>query len=89
MKSITKNELTEFIKKQIEKECNVPYVEIDVRKEFADYNLDSFQAVYIMDQLEKYLETELSPLYFFDNPTIDSFCSFIFDNILNKQSPAL
>jgi acyl carrier protein len=86
MKSITKSELTEFLKKQVVLECGVPYDEVDINKEFVDFRMDSVSAVFIMDRLEKYLEVELSPLYFWDNPTIDSFTTFLMEKVVTKNA---
>lgn len=85
MKKITKDELTKFLKREISTECNVPLEKIDNDSNFINFNMDSLKAVFIMDQLEKYLETDLSPLYFWDNPTIDSFTSFLMENVINKS----
>jgi acyl carrier protein len=77
MKNITKSEIVEFLKHQVVKECEVPYPEVDVHVEFVTFRMDSLKAVYIMDRLEKFVGVELSPLYFWDNPTIDSLAGFI------------
>jgi acyl carrier protein len=47
--------------------------------------MDSMQAVAIMEKLENFLETELSALYFWEYPTIDSFSNFIYMNVLAKK----
>jgi acyl carrier protein len=85
MKKITKDELVEFLKDHISHECSVPRHQIDLHTEFINYNMDSVKAVFIMDQLEKHLETELSPLYFWDNPTIESFSTFIVTEVLKDS----
>jgi acyl carrier protein len=82
MKIITKRELTEFIKDCVSNECDMPRDQIDVHTEFINFNMDSVKAVVIMDHLEKFMGVELSPLYFWDNPTIDSLTSFLIDNVL-------
>lgn len=81
MKKITKDELVEFLKDQVSRECEVPRNQVDIHTEFINYNMDSVKAVFIMDQLEKWLETDLSPLYFWDNPTIDSLSTFIIEEV--------
>lgn len=86
MNKITKSEITEFLKKEVSKECNVPLQDIDVNLPFVDFHMDSLKAVYIMDRLEKYIGEELSPLYFWDNPTIDSLSGFLVERI-NHEPP--
>jgi acyl carrier protein len=85
MKSITKAELVDFMKKQVVMECNIPYEEVDIHKAFVEFRMDSVNAVFIMDRLEKHLNVELSPLYFWDNPTIESFTTFIYDQVLSEK----
>jgi acyl carrier protein len=82
MTKISRGELVDFIKHQIVKECGVPYNEIDEHVPFINFNMDSVKAVFIMDQLEKYLKTELSPLYFWDNPTIDLLTTFLLEEVI-------
>lgn len=82
MKQITKKELTEFLKDKIAIECEVPREDVDVNTEFINFNMDSVKAVYIMDQLEKFTGTELSPLYFWENPTIDSLTTFLVNEVI-------
>jgi acyl carrier protein len=86
MKQITKNDLIEFLKDKISAECNVPRGSLDINTEFINFNMDSVKAVYIMDQLEKFMEIELSPLYFWDNPTIDSLSTFLIDKVMEFRS---
>jgi acyl carrier protein len=89
MKQITKNDLIEFLKDKISAECEVPRESIDNHTEFINFNMDSVKAVYIMDQLEKFMGIELSPLYFWDNPTIDSLSTFLVEKVMNVRSKRL
>jgi len=84
MKKITKSEIVDFLKQQVTLECAIPYADIDIHLEFVEFRMDSLKAVYIMDRLEKFIGTELSPLYFWDHPTIDSLSDFIEKNILTN-----
>lgn len=83
MKNITKPDIVDFLKKQVALECGVPFDKVDTRVEFVEFRMDSLKAVYIMDRLEKFLGKELSPLYFWDHPTIDSLSEFIVKEIIN------
>lgn len=84
MKNLTKSEIIEFLKTEVSKECEVPYGDVDIYLPFLELRMDSLKAVYIMDRLEKYIGEELSPLYFWDNPTIDSLATFIVNEIIER-----
>ncbi len=84
MKNVTKTEIIEFLRNEVAKECEVPYSDVDIRTAFVDFRMDSLKAVYIMDRLEKFVGEELSPLYFWDHPTIDSLSDFISREILTN-----
>jgi acyl carrier protein len=86
MKNITKSDIIDFLKQQVSQECAIAYDEIDPFVEFVDFRMDSLKAVYIMDRLEKFIGKELSPLYFWDNPTIDSLSTFIAVEILEEKT---
>lgn len=84
MKNVTKSTIIEFLKQEVSQECRVPYEAVNADLPFADFTMDSLQAVYIMDRLEKFIGVELSPLYFWDYPTINSLSDFIEKQILRK-----
>ncbi|MFZ6013335.1 MAG: acyl carrier protein [Bacteroidota bacterium] len=86
MKTITKTELIDFLKRQVVQECGITYEEVDVHREFVEFRMDSVNTVFIMDRLEKHLGTELSPLYFWDHPTIDSLSEFLINHILKNNN---
>jgi acyl carrier protein len=77
MKNIAKSDIVDFNKKEVTAESANTYHEIDVDTPFADFRMDSLRAVYIMDRLEKFVGEELSPLYFWEHPTIASLSAFI------------
>ena len=84
MKNITKSDIVDFLKKEVSAECAIPYDHIDIDIPFVRFGMDSLKAVYIMDRLEKFIGAELSPLYFWDHPTIASLSTFIFHEIMQK-----
>ncbi len=84
MKNITKPEIILFLQEQVSLECSIPLQQVEVGLEFVEFGMDSLKAVYIMDRLEKFLGKELSPLYFWDHPTIDSLANFIFTEIVRE-----
>ena len=88
MKKITKAEISQFLKEQVSLECSIPIGSVRTDVAFVESGMDSLKAVYIMDRLEKFIGAELSPLYFWDNPTIASLAGFLAEEILQKPANA-
>lgn len=82
MKTIAKSDIVDFLRQEVSKECGIIYKDVDIHVPFVDFRMDSLKAVYIMDRLEKFIGQELSPLYFWDHPTIESLATFIEAEIL-------
>ncbi|HMQ01424.1 MAG TPA: acyl carrier protein [Cyclobacteriaceae bacterium] len=85
MKEITKEQIVQFLKEKIAAECQIPIEDIKTDVEFSDFRMDSVNAIFIMDELENYLEVELNPLYFWDYRNIDAFTNFIFEKHFNSM----
>ncbi len=83
MRKVTKDQLIHFLKQKISTECNTPLEHIQDTDRFDQLNMDSMSAIMVMDALEDFLQMELSPLYFWDNPTLDSYASFIIGKMQN------
>ncbi len=66
----TKSEVMSIIKEAIAQEQGLSPDEIDDGASFFSLGLDSIKAVFILDVLEKKLGIEMSPLFFWDHPTI-------------------
>jgi polyketide synthase PksN len=86
MKSVTKEELINFIKIQIAEVCDVPIETIGINQEFSEFKIDSLEAIAIMSKVEELLNIELNPIVFWQNPTIASFSSFILENFLHTKN---
>ncbi len=84
MKSISQSDIVNFLKNEVSKECGIPIHEISTELPFVEFRMDSLKAVYIMDRLEKYIGEELSPLYFWDHPTIASLSEFLSREVLKQ-----
>jgi polyketide synthase PksN len=85
MKNHSKSEIIEFFRLQVSRECSIPLEEVNIDDKFIDFGMDSLRAVFIMDKLEKFIDAELSPLYFWDHPTISSLTEFICTEILTDR----
>jgi acyl carrier protein len=57
---------------------------LDPTRPLADYGLDSMSAISVTADLEDWLEVELDPTMFFDNPTIDELARFLEDELTDS-----
>ena len=64
-----------------------PY-EIDIEREFSEYNLDSVEAVNLSGELENYLECRLSPTLLWDYPNIETLAEYLATNPDNQEESA-
>lgn len=73
----TKEDILQLLKSEIAAETGIPVSEIDDTASFFELGLNSISAVFILDLLEKKLKVEMSPLFFWDYPTLDRFAEYI------------
>ncbi len=66
----TRLEILQIIKETITRETGLAEAEIDDSASFHSLGLDSIRAVVILDNLERRLGIEMSPLLFWDYPTV-------------------
>lgn len=72
---MTREQLLDFIKKEIASETEI--ANVDEHKSFHELGLDSLSAVLILHNIETEFGIELNPIYFWDYPTPASFADFI------------
>ncbi|WP_185154111.1 acyl carrier protein [Fulvivirga sp. M361] len=63
-------EIVTFMKALASEELRTSANEIDENATFHELGFDSISSIYLLEKLEKKYEIELSPLYFWDFPTI-------------------
>jgi len=68
---MNKVELTNLIKQLIAKEIKTNSEEVNVHTKFFELGLDSISAMYMIEELENRLSITISPLDFWDYPTIE------------------
>jgi acyl carrier protein len=68
---MTKAEIIRILKEQIGRETGLGLLEIDEAATFYSLGLDSISCVYVLDKLEKRLQIELTPIMFWDYPTVE------------------
>ncbi|MTI38066.1 acyl carrier protein [Fulvivirga lutimaris] len=72
-------QIIEVLKRLIANEQNLPLANIQDQSSFFDLGLDSISAVYLMELAENELNVKLTPLDFWDYPTIEQFAKNIFN----------
>ncbi len=70
-------EIQAWLKTKVARWLDVDPAEVDVKKPFSEYGLDSMVAVSISGEMELWLERRLSPTLIFDYPTIDRLASHL------------
>ena len=70
-------EIVDFFKEIVAEETSVQKEEINVDDSFQELGLDSINAVFLLEKLEKRHGINLSPLLFWDYPTIHTFSRHI------------
>jgi acyl carrier protein len=78
MKHVELNEIMSFLQQVIAKETKLDLSKIEVNQYMGVFGLDSINSVYILQQLEDFLNLELSPLLFWDYPTIKSLSIYLY-----------
>ncbi len=65
------DEIEQWLVERIARELGVPEDEIDTRRPFASYNVDSLLAAELSGELETKLELSFAPTLLFEQPTIE------------------
>jgi polyketide synthase PksN len=85
MADVSQNELIIFLQQQVAEFIKANPSEIDPDTEFINFGIDSMNAIYIIEVLEKKLNAEINPLHFWEYPTIRTFAEKIISDIILKQ----
>jgi acyl carrier protein len=84
---MTLTEVIHIVKSQIVKETGLDISEIEDTSDFYSLGLDSVNAIFVLDELEKKLKVEMNPMFFWDFPTVEKFSGHIHE-LLNQKSTA-
>lgn len=74
---MTRSEIIGIIKSLIAEETGISINEIKERDSFFNLGLDSVSCIFLMDKLEKKIQLDLNPLYFWDYPTLGTYADFL------------
>lgn len=89
MKPVELDEIITFLKQAIATETKLDLNKIEVDQYMGVFGLDSINSVYVLKQLEDFLHLELSPLLFWDYPTIKSLSIYLYQLKNNGNEQAL
>lgn len=70
-------EIRHWLIRRVAQTAGVPEAEIDIAAPFADYGLNSRQAVGLSGDLETWLKRELDPTLVWDHPSIERLARFL------------
>jgi len=73
----TREEILQLLKNEIASETGISVSEISDSSSFFELGLNSISAVFILDVLEKKLQVEMNPLFFWDYPTVVLLADYI------------
>lgn len=77
MAELTEEELISFCREELSQMMGVRPESIDVNTNFEELRLNSIHAMQMLDELEDRLGISISPIVFWENPTLASFCKTI------------
>lgn len=80
-KVLSEPELIVFCRDELSQMMGVPAESIDVNASFEDLRLNSIHAMQMLDELEDRLNISISPIIFWENPTLTSFCKAIAEQL--------
>ena len=72
-----REELVSFAKQKIAEITSMDLNDIDEHTEFINLKLDSVKTLFVLQELEDYLEVEINPLVFWDYPTIEKLSDYL------------
>jgi acyl carrier protein len=76
-KVLSEQKLISFCREELSQMMGVPPESIDINASFEDLRLNSIHAMQMLDELEDRLNISISPIIFWENPTLSLFCKTI------------
>lgn len=80
---MTRAELITLFKSAIAEETGISVAEISETDTFFNLGLDSVSCIFLMDKIEKKLNIDLNPIYFWDYPSIDTYVDFLLQEVIH------
>jgi acyl carrier protein len=89
MEKPTNQEINAWLVTKLSQGLNIPAEQIDTRKPFVQYGLDSISAFILMGQLENRFGCEIHPEIFSEYPNAESLSRYLEDKIQEKIKTTL
>jgi len=83
---MTQEAVIGLLKDLISKETGISADEIQNTDSFYSLGLDSVSCIFLMDKLEKQLNIELNPIYFWDYPSLNAYAEFLLTEYLTDHA---
>jgi acyl carrier protein len=74
---MTKAQIIQILKAEIARESGLSIAEIEDGADFFSLGFDSISCIYVLDRLEKKIDLELNPIYFWDYPTVELLSGYL------------
>ena len=74
---MSQDEIQLKLRQILSEELQKPESDISVDEEFFSLGLDSVQAIFVLEKIEKHFNKELDPLLFWNHPTIRQFANHL------------
>jgi acyl carrier protein len=76
-KKLSEEQLMNFCRDELAMMMGVPPDSISQDANFEDLRLNSIHAMQLLDEIEDRLGISVSPITFWENPTLSGFCKYI------------
>ncbi len=77
----SKQEIIDFIKWKVGEISSLNMDEIDEKSEFSELGLDSVNGLFVLNDLEEFLNDDVDPLAFWNYPTIESLSGYLAEEV--------
>ena len=84
-KKLSEEELISFCRQELGMMLGVEPETISLDARFEDLRLNSIHAMQMLDELEDRLGISISPIIFWENPTLSAFCKTIVQQIKSEH----
>ena len=74
---MSRNEIENYLAEIISEELGIEIGSIDTKSSFHELGLDSINSMFLLEKVENKYQLSLTPLYFWDYPSIEAFSELV------------
>ena len=78
---ISKGDIQNSLRDIIAQELHISASDINSHTSFHDLGLDSVNSIFLIGELEKLFGIDIDPMSVYDNPTIESFSTYLMESL--------